>query len=223
MRVYCIHSNTTSIHVSLQPMLLCLRPSEDSSGRAFFNCLYWLVEIGAHVLASKSVFPNDYFEWSYKFLPKWLKALQKKFSLLSFDIRRNLLHLLCHFKTSLLNRNMWNPMIFVSHWILRNPAFVDTIVYWQLTLLFDIRGTCNCIYIRLLAFVVVTLYAGFGLASFLVPSFFTFLIIGFTVYQILILLFMEALKSYDAKKSKFQSMVYVIVVCYYHSQAVKSY
>lgn len=47
-----------------------------------------------------------------------------------------------------------------------------------------------------------TIYAGFGLASFLVPSFFTFLIIGFTVYQILVLLFMEALKSYDAKKSK---------------------
>ncbi|XP_053395614.1 uncharacterized protein LOC123525863 [Mercenaria mercenaria] len=83
----------------LNPLLLCLRPSEDSSSRAFFNCLYWLVEIGAHVLA------------------------------------------------------------------------------------------------------VVTIYAGFGLASFLVPSFFTFLIIGFTVYQILVLLFMEALKSYDAKKT----------------------
>ncbi|XP_052242636.1 putative ferric-chelate reductase 1 [Dreissena polymorpha] len=83
----------------LNPLLLCLRPSEDSSSRAFFNCLYWIVEIGAHVLA------------------------------------------------------------------------------------------------------VVTIYAGFGLASFLVPSFFTFLIIGFTVYQILILLFLEALKSYDAKKT----------------------
>ncbi|XP_052777506.1 putative ferric-chelate reductase 1 isoform X1 [Mya arenaria] len=83
----------------LNPLLLCLRPSEDSSGRAFFNCLYWIVEIGAHVLA------------------------------------------------------------------------------------------------------VVTIYAGFGLASFLIPSFFTFLLIGFTVYQILVLLFMEALKSYDAKKT----------------------
>ena len=63
----------------------------------------------------------------------------------------------------------------------------------------------------LLSFIsVVTIYAGFGLASFLVPSFFTFLIIGFTVYQILILLFMEALKSYDAKKSKLSETAYPV-------------
>ena len=49
---------------------------------------------------------------------------------------------------------------------------------------------------------VITIYAGFGLAKYIVPAILAYLLIGFACYQVLVLLFMEALKSYDAKKSK---------------------